>query len=182
MLIKAYPEEDNKNNKKLIKDIINYQKKFPCCSDFPTCIHPIFQTDPQLHRHFPEFESSYFKNLKKYLKDTNSSMNDVKYTVLDFKMWAFISKANDKPHQAWHHHSQLKDNTLEISSLLHLTDTKIGTMFDVKYLKIYLKPQLNTWFFWPSDLWHCPEITPINKKTRIVVATAIVLKSTSLKM
>jgi len=175
MLIKAYPVEDNKNNKKLIKDIINYQKKFPCCPDFPTCIHPILQTGSQLHHHFPEFGSSYFKNLKKYLKDSKSSTNDIEHRVLEFRMWAFISLANEKPAPIWHHHAKFKDNTLEISSLLYLTDTKIGTMFDVKYLKIYLKPQLNTWFFWPSDLLHCPEITQINKKTRITIATAIVL-------
>ena len=183
MLIKAYPGEDIKNNKKLIKDIIKYQKKFPCCKDFPTCIHPSFQTDPQLHRHFPQFETSYFKNLMKYLKDTKSSPQAVEYTILNFKMWAFISKANTKPNQGWHQHSEFKDNTLEIASLLYLTDTKIGTRFDIKDLKICLKPQRNRWFFWPSAWWHCPEnllgapIAQVETKTRVTIATSIILKT-----
>jgi len=181
VLIKAYPIEDHKNNKKLIRDIKNYQKNFPCCKNFPTCPHPRFQTDPRLHLHLPALASSYFDNLKKYLKDTHPSNDRPEYTRVHFKMWAFISK--DKfTSKYWHQHALFKDNTLEISSLMYLTETKMGTMFDVKHLKIYLKPQLNTWFFWPSHLWHAAAITKANKKDRITIATAIILKPISLKM
>jgi len=184
MIIKAYSSEDIKNNKKLIKDIKIYQKNFPCCNRFPTCTHPNFQTDARVHCSFPELESSYFNNLKKYLKDIQCSTDMEKYKVLDFKMWSFIFKANEKSslkwcnRRLWHHHSitPFKEDTLEISSLSYLTATKIATMFDLEYVQIHLKPKLGVWFFWPSELRHCTEEIKINKKERVILATAIILK------
>ena len=173
MIIKAYPIK-HKNNEKLHKDIKNYLKTHPCCKDFPTCLHPRFQTAPGLHHNFPQLTSSYFDNLKKYLKDIQPSEDRPEYTVANFRMWAFISKEKSTP-KYWHQHALSKANTLEISSLMYLTDTEMGTMFDVKHLKIYLKPQLNTWFFWPSYLWHSAAITKVSKKDRITIATAIIL-------
>jgi|14BtaG_2_1085337.scaffolds.fasta_scaffold139098_1 hypothetical protein len=182
MIIKVYPCEGNKNNDKLIEDIKTYQKNSPCCNNFPKCTHPHFQTDSLIHCSFPELELSYFDNLKKYLKDIQHSDDRADYKILTFKMWAFISRTNEKSKQLQHRHALFKDNTLEISSLRYLTDTDIGTVFDFKYVQIHLKPKLNTWFFWPSELWHSPEAAKVNKKERITLATSIVLSPKSLKM
>ena len=182
MIIKAYPCEGIKNNNKLIEDIKIYQKNSPCCHNFPTCFHPRFQTDSLLHCSFPELELSYFDNLKKYLKDIQYSTNRADYKIVSFKMWAFISKANEKSKQLQHRHALSKKNPLDISSLRYLTDTEIGTVFDFEYIQIHSKPKLNTWFFWPSELWHSPEAAKVNKKERITLATSIVLSLKSLKM
>tara|TARA_R110002020_G_scaffold287879_1_gene503435 strand:+ start:637 stop:1173 length:537 start_codon:yes stop_codon:yes gene_type:complete len=177
VLIKAYPVEGFKDNKKLIKEIKNYQTTHSCCEKFPKCSHPHFQSDARLHRHFPELALSFFDTLKKYLKDVHSS-KETEYTVLESRMWAFIQGAKTKPN--WHQHATFMDNTLEISGLRYLTETKMGTVFDGEHLKIYLKPQVNTWFFWPSNLKHGAAITKKTKE-RITIAATIILKPISTK-
>ena len=151
-----------KNNLK--EKSIKYLKNNPCCKYFPNCTHPHFQSDPNLWNNSnfyyinKQIFSIIFDHYKKVLK-------------IDCKMWVYLQNKNSilKEYQ-WHNHSEgeAKD---QLSFLIYLTKTEIGTLFKINNKIFELKPEINTLYLWDSKYEHTPKIGK-HPKDRVVLAGA----------
>ena len=130
---------NNKNFQKKIKKYIKYNK---CCNNI-NCNHPKFQSNPFLHNEFKIFEESITKELNLKIS----------------KLWCFYVKKNNKNLETWHTHNN------EISCLMYLTESNLGTKFE----NFYIKLNINCWLVWKGNLLHTPE-PGLVKKDRIIIA------------
>jgi len=141
------------------KQLISYQKKNPCCSFYPTvnCAHAKHQSDPLLHKKFKVLEKSLHSCLKK---------KNIKVNITHF--WTFITHKNEPIDSNWHNH-YIDKNKKQITALMYLTNSNVGTEFENGYI---IKPEINKWYVWDSKLNHKPLETRVNK-TRIIVSTGL---------
>ena len=85
MLIKHCPILSKVNNSSLQNALVIYQKINPCCEQFKTCDHPKYQSDPNLHKHFPIFKDSL---------ESNFNIDKID------RMWCFITFPKNKINSA----------------------------------------------------------------------------------
>tara|TARA_R100001015_G_C4487507_1_gene66081 strand:+ start:60 stop:518 length:459 start_codon:yes stop_codon:yes gene_type:complete len=148
MLIKHCPILSKVNNSSLQNALVIYQKINPCCEQFKTCDHPKYQSDPNLHKHFPIFKDSL---------ESNFNINKID------RMWCFITFPKNKINSGWHSHGNNKN---KFSAICYLNNT-IGTEFKKGFS---IEPDINTWYVWKSDIEHRPVKKYVNKLRINIVA------------
>ena len=144
----------------------------PCCNDFPNCLHPKVQTSNQLFNKnikvFDDLKESLIDACKKYFEREV----DVGYVVA----WAYRNdKGREMRESQWHHHKNEDidvSNMTELSAIMYMTDTDLGTEIDTEHFRLRIKPKLFHWFLWPANLLHRPE-PGITNHTRFVIASTI---------
>tara|TARA_R100000988_G_scaffold103180_1_gene81219 strand:- start:186 stop:659 length:474 start_codon:yes stop_codon:yes gene_type:complete len=145
------------NNNKFINELVLYQKTNPCCKSYPNCGHPPLQSDSLLH--------------KKYIK-LKESLDSIIKNIAEIQLWTFITLPKMKISAQWHSHQNSKINKKQLSALCYLTETDVGTEFKNGFV---IKPKLNNWYIWDSNLIHRPEDKEVNN-LRITLGSNIYLK------
>jgi len=162
----------NFNNNDLIIKLKEYIKKNPCCEQFPKCDHPAYQSDSSVFNikdiNIDIIKNNYFNFLLKIL-------NKKSLDVVENKVWAYLTLKNNETKPIWHHHFA-KNNYINVSGLIYLTETKIGTEFKTQFLNFETIPYINRWYVWHSSIVHRPK-DMISDVDRIVIATSTVLKN-----
>ena len=148
MLIKHCPILSKVNNSSLQNALVIYQKINPCFEQFKTCDHPKYQSDPNLHKHFPIFKDSL---------ESNFNIDKID------RMWCFITFPKNKINSGWHSHGNNKN---KFSAICYLNNT-IGTEFKKGFS---IEPDINTWYVWKSDIEHRPVKKYVNKLRINIVA------------
>jgi len=162
------------NNNKIIPILDNYIKKYPCCKKYKNCEHPKMQSDANLFKFkkFNPVKNSYFENLKNYVCEIYKEKN---YKVISSLSWGFLVLKNNMIKSYWHNHLITNNkNNIEISGLIYLNETNLGTFFKNDMYEIYIKPRINNWYFWPSNIEHSPREGIVNQD-RYIIATSTVL-------
>jgi hypothetical protein len=173
MIINDYFEFDNN---KLYKTLKNYIKKNPCCEQFPKCVHPIYQSDLNLFK-IEDNDINIIKN--NYFTCLLKMLNKNELNIIQNKVWAYLTLKNENTQSIWHRHLNIDDinnnNNINISGLLYISETKIGTEFKTEFLNFEIIPHTNRWFLWDSSILHRPK-NMISEEDRIVIATSTILK------
>ena len=158
---KYFNETFNQNCIKEIEKILEYSI---CCYRYPHCDHPSIQS----HNTLLDANSYYFKILKNSFLDTLKIHLNKNFKIVYFYHWVYKVQQNQKTSGLWHNHLVDDNCDKEISGLLYLTDTKIGTEFN-DYI---ISPSMYKWYLWPSKLDH--RVVPnISNDTRYTIATSI---------
>ena len=169
MNISDYFEIDNKNLSILVK---NYIKTNPCCVKFPNCNHPIYQSDPDLFKlndnNINIIKDNYFNFLSKIF-------NKNELYIIQNKVWVYLTLKNENTQSQWHNHLEKNNDNINISGLLYITKTNIGTEFKTEFLNFETIPHTNRWFLWDSSIIHRPKHM-VSNEDRIVIATSTILK------
>jgi len=160
----------NINNEELILKLKDYIKTNKCCTNFPNCFHPEYQTDNNIFNlkdpNIEIIKEVYFNFIINNLK--NKSLK-----VIHHDCWAYINYKGQKPNNGWHDHHHEKGK-INITGLMYLTETYFGTEFKTKFLKIETIPYINRWYLWDSEIFHKP-IDNIATEDRVVLATNTIL-------
>lgn len=159
-------------NENLTFTLKNYLKKNPCCKNFPSCKHPVYQSDSNLfninEENIDTIKNNYFSCLLKIL-------NKNELNIIENKSWVYLTPKNKNTEPLWHNHVGVINNHNCISGLLYVTETNIGTEFKTEFLNFEIIPHTNRWFLWDSSIIHRPK-NMISEEDRIVIATATILK------
>ena len=150
------------NDKKFQQDLIKYTKENKCCNK-NKCKHPKIQSDAKINQAFTVIDDS-IKNL------FNSYLGTNKFKFTKKNVWSYYAPKGSQLQSIVHNHAFKKEKGLQLSALMYVTPTKLGTDFtDFK-----IKPEINKWYLWHSGLFHHPEegVTP---KDRIVLALSSVI-------
>jgi len=150
------------NNKKFQQDLIKYTKETKCC-DEEVCTHPKIQSDLKIDQAFTVIDDSIQNLFKTYL-GTN------KFEFTKKNVWGYYASKDSELASVVHNHMYKKEKGLQLSAVMYITPTKLGTSFE----NFKIEPEINKWYLWHSGLFHHPEngITP---KDRIVLALATVI-------
>lgn len=159
------------NNKKLIKKLKKYTKDNPCCDKFNKCTHPKYQSNPMVFN-MKDIDIDKIKEM--YFDVLFKTFNKVFTDIIENKCWVYLTYKNKNTESIWHNHESSK-NTKNISGLLYLTPTKIGTEFKTEFLNFEIVPHINRWFLWESSIIHRPKKANTNED-RLVLATSTILK------
>ena len=150
----------------IIKYIDNYILHNKCCHNYPNCTHPKEQTDANLLHVDDEFinvlRNDMFDKFKMFVQDD-------KLDITYLKCWALKNKGINQP--SWHQHS-LKNTDKEVSFIMYLSDTNLGTEFKTNNYTMITKPKKFTWVFFNSDISHQPQIGNENTM-RYIIAGAL---------
>tara|TARA_E500000318_G_C3425759_1_gene159091 strand:- start:24 stop:551 length:528 start_codon:yes stop_codon:yes gene_type:complete len=162
--IKKFDLNNIITNKNLENQSIQYLKKNPCCKAFPNCTHPKYQSDPNLWTN----ENFYFLNKKIYeiICDSYNKILNIRCN-----MWVYYQEKNsilEKPE--WHNHV-FEDNDHQLSFLIYLSPTDLGTMFENESKISIITPETNVFYLWNSRINHSPQVGK-NNKNRVVLAGA----------
>jgi hypothetical protein len=152
------------NNLKFQQDLIKYTKETKCC-DNEVCEHPKIQSDLNIDQAFTVIDDSINHLFKTYLETDE-------YTFTKKNVWAYYAPKNTQLQNVVHNHMFKKEKGLQLSALMYITPTKLGTDFtDFK-----IEPEINKWYLWHSGLFHSPpnRTTP---KDRIVLALSSVVNA-----
>jgi hypothetical protein len=152
------------NNLKFQQDLIKYTKETKCC-DEEVCTHPKIQSDLNIDQTFTVIDDSINHLFKTYLETDE-------YTFTKKNVWAYYAPKNTQLQNVVHNHMFKKEKGLQLSALMYITPTKLGTDFtDFK-----IEPEINKWYLWHSGLFHSPPngTTP---KDRIVLALSSVVNA-----
>lgn len=145
--------------------IVNHR----CCNEYPNCTHPKEQSDASLLNTNDSVLSiirdDMYDKLHKFL---NKSFVDISY----LKCWALKNKGSNK--ETWHTHN-LKDSIQEISFIMYIDDTMLGTEFNTDNYFMITKPKKFKWLFFDSNISHQPEIGN-QDNYRYVIAGAVGVK------
>jgi len=150
------------NNKQFQKELIDYTKETKCCNK-DNCKHPKIQSDLKINKAFKVIDDSINNRLKSYLGTD-------KFEFKKKNVWSYYAPKDSELQNVVHNHIFKKEKGLQLSGIMYITPTDLGTDFtDFK-----IKPEINKWYLWHSGLYHHPEegITP---KDRIVLAFAVVI-------
>ena len=170
MIINDYFKFDNNE---LFKTLKNYIKTNPCCKQFPNCNHPGYQSDPNLF----DIEDSNINIIKNnYFNCLLKLFNKNELDIIENKVWTYLTLKNENTQSQWHNHLEKNNNNINISGLLYLTKTNIGTEFKTKFLNFEIIPHTNRWFLWDSSIIHRPKNT-VSEDDRIVIATSTILRN-----
>ncbi len=152
------------NNKKFQQDLIKYTKETKCC-DEKNCNHPKIQSDLKIDQTFTIIDES-INNLFAIYLGTN------KFEFIKKNVWGYYASKGTQLQNVVHNHMFKKEKGLQLSAVMYITPTKLGTDF----IHFKIKPEINKWYIWHSGLFHHPEegVTP---KDRIVLALATVIKN-----
>jgi hypothetical protein len=160
-----------KINNKIILKLKKYIKKNPCCNT-TFCNHPKYQSDTNVFnikdKEIDNIKNNYFNFI---FKTYNKKISD----IIENKCWAFITYKNKKINSSWHTHKVEKD-TINISGILYLTNTNLGTIFKTKFINFEINPHINRWFIWDSSILHTPKEGFV-KKDRLILAVTTVLNN-----
>jgi hypothetical protein len=159
------------NNKNLFKILKKYIKTNPCCIKFSNCNHPVYQSDPNLFN-IKETNIEIIKN--SYFNFLLNNLNKNTLDVVEHKAWAYLTLKNETTKPKWHTHIKINNN-INVSGLLYITETNIGTEFKTEFLNFEIIPHINRWFFWDSSILHRPK-DMLSKEDRMVIATSTILK------
>jgi len=152
------------NNLKFQQDLIKYTKKTKCCDD-EVCTHPKIQSDLNIDKAFTVIDDSISNLFKTYLETDE-------YTFTKKNVWAYYAPKNTQLQNVVHNHMFKKEKGLQLSALMYITPTKLGTDFT----DFIIEPEINKWYLWHSGLFHSPPngTTP---KDRIVLALSSVVNA-----
>lgn len=173
-IIKKYPMKSlqDKNLIKLSKDFL---KKCKCCDNYPNCSHPLHQSGAGL---------LFEENLKHVLDETifyiqeackeridQRFKNKKSHFEISLKSWVFLQEKNvENKSYTWHNHLQEENYEDQVSFIMYLTPTDLGTLYINDYgVKQLLIPETDHIFFWESKYLHSPDIGICNEE-RIVIA------------
>ena len=150
------------NNKQFQKDLIKYTKETKCC-DKDNCKHPKIQSDLKIDKAFKVIDNSINNLFKSYLGTD-------KFEFTKKNVWSYYAPKGSELQNVIHNHMFKKEKGLQLSGLMYVTPTKLGTDFE----DFKIKPEINKWYLWHSGLFHYPEkgVTP---EDRIVLALAAVV-------
>lgn len=168
-------EFDKDFNYRCIYNIEKILEQEKCCSNFPNCVHPKYQTKLDLFDRnlnvTNQLKNTFLKCVSDYIGNSN-------FNISDWKSWAFKSEQGTFQKITWHKHYIENNNTqnkdIQISGLFYLTETDLGTIYEDEFLTYRIKPKLHTWYLWPSDLIHQPEPGYCNHN-RYTIATSIIV-------
>ena len=170
MIISNYFKLNNKNLSIILQQ---YIKTNPCCIKFPNCNHPVYQSDFNLFNiketNIEIIKNNYFNCL---LNNLNKKISD----IIEHKAWVYLTLKNQNTKSEWHNHMQTNNNNINVSGLLYITETNIGTEFKTEFFNFETIPHINRWFLWDSSIMHRPK-NMITEEDRIVIATATILKN-----
>ena len=150
------------NNKQFQQDLIKYTKETKCCDD-EVCKHPKIQSDLKIDQAFTVIDDSINNLFKTYLGTDN-------FEFTKKNVWGYYASKGTQLQNVVHNHMFKKEKGLQLSALMYITPTKLGTDFtDFK-----INPEINKWYLWHSGLFHSPpnRTTP---KDRIVLALSSVV-------
>jgi hypothetical protein len=163
------------NNNNLIIKLKEYINKNPCCSNISVknnvCNHPKYQSDPLIFN-VKDIDIDIIKN--NYFNFLFKTFNKKSLDIVDNKCWVYLTLKNEKTKSIWHNHI-IENNCINVSGLIYLTETKIGTEFKTKFLNFEIIPHINRWYIWDSSIIHRPK-DMISGEDRIVIATSTILK------
>jgi hypothetical protein len=170
MIINDYFKFDNNE---LFKTLKNYIKTNPCCKQFPNCNHPAYQSDSNLFN-IKETNIEIIKN--NYFNCLGKILNKNKLEVIEHKSWVYLTLKNESTKPKWHTHKEKNNDNINVSGLLYITETNIGTEFKTDFLNFEIIPHINRWFLWDSSIIHRPKDI-VSEEDRIVIATATILRN-----
>ena len=165
-IINKYPLISTKSES-LINNVKDYLSLNKCCVNYPKCIHPKIQSNPNIL--FDERFKDLLDEVSLCLKQASNEMLKTENNT-EVTCWAFFQqKGTTNNTEKWHNHlyDDLKN---QISFLIYLTPTDLGTIFINDYeVKQILVPEMNFIFIWDSKYVHSPALGKINED-RIVLA------------
>jgi len=150
------------NNKKFQQDLIKYTKETKCC-DEEVCTHPKIQSDLKIDQAFTVIDDSIQNLFKTYLGTD-------KFEFTKKNVWGYYASKGSELASFVHNHIFKKEKGLQLSAVMYITPTKLGTSF----ANFKIEPEINRWYLWHSGLYHHPEegVTP---EDRIVLALSSVI-------
>jgi|TARA_B110000444_G_C18459307_1_gene419483 hypothetical protein len=150
------------NNKQFQKALIKYTKETKCC-DAEVCVHPKIQSDLNIDQAFTVIDDSINNLFKNYLQTD-------KFEFTKKNVWSYYASKGSQLQNVVHNHIFKKERGLQLSAVMYITPTKLGTDFtDFK-----IKPEINKWYLWHSGLFHHPE-DGVTTEDRIVLALSSVV-------
>jgi len=160
-IFKEFDFSEVLNKKDFETKAIEYLKKYPCC-DKKNCTHPLFQSDSEL-----------WKDKDFYLiaeKIASIIFNHYQKKIhLKIRMWAYYQKKDSiLDSYEWHNHYR-GESKEELSFIIYLSDTELGTLFKVNQNIITLKPKKNILYAWNSKYEHTPELGK-HLQNRVILA------------
>ena len=134
---------------------------------------PLYQTSGDIlsnNKFFLDLKKCYYDSIRSYL--SSGVFNYFKYP-LNFNSWAYINWKNSGNYDnGFHCHS--KDNPTAISGIyfLHLptTNASAATTFFIGGKLFKLPIVENTWFLFPSSLFHRPGVSESDKRRYVISA------------
>ena len=150
------------NNKKFQQDLIKYTQETKCC-DKENCNHPKIQSDLKIDQAFTVIDDSIQNLFTTYLSTD-------KFEFTKKNVWGYYASKGTQLQNVVHNHMFKKEKGLQLSAVMYITPTKLGTDF----IDFKIKPEINKWYLWHSGLFHKPEngVTP---KDRIVLALSSII-------
>jgi len=163
-------EKIDQSSLKYLKSYIDdYIVTHRCCVEYPNCTHPKEQSDANLLNTndtvISMVRNDLFDKLQMFIND---NVKEITY----FKCWALKNKGTDK--ETWHTHI-LNKNIKEVSFIMYLDDTELGTEFDTENYYMITKPKKLKWLFFNSNILHQPKVGN-QKEDRYIIAGAIGVK------
>jgi len=160
-IFKEYNFNKLLNSKDYEKLAIDYLKKHPCCNG-KNCTHPPFQSDNEL------WKNKNFYPISEKIASLIFDHQKKKFN-LNIRMWVYFQKEGTTLKKLeWHNHYR-GETKEEFSFIIHLSDTHLGTLFQVDNKIIKLKPKKNILYAWESKYEHAPELGK-HLKNRVVIA------------
>tara|TARA_B100001094_G_C18152065_1_gene784237 strand:+ start:704 stop:1222 length:519 start_codon:yes stop_codon:yes gene_type:complete len=164
---KYFDDTFNENCKKQIDKILEFSI---CCYRYPFCKHPTIQS----HEKLLDEDIKYFKILKNSFLDTLKIHLNKSFEIVYFKHWVYEVEENSKTSGLWHNHINDNKCDRQISGLLYLDKTDIGTEFD----EYVISPTMYKWYLWDSNLRH-RVIPKVSKNKRYTISTSIGINETN---
>ena len=168
MFLKNYDEITENVMVESINVINKYFQTNKCCELHPSCSHPKEQTDINLfnnnNKSIQILKNTFYDSVKLYLKKD--------FELIYEKAWGYFTKTMN--YAEWHNHVN-DDNLVEIPGIDYLSKTNRGTMYESENFIWSTKPKLKTWYLWPSNIQHTPQLGE-TESVRHIIATAIGVK------
>ena len=160
-IFKQFDFSEVLNKKNFEKKTLQYLKKHPCCKE-KNCTHPLYQSDEHLwkDKDFYPIAEKVASIIFNHYKDNFN---------LNMRMWAYYQKKDSiLDSYEWHNHYR-GESKEELSFIIYLSDTELGTLFKVNQNIITLKPKKNILYAWNSKYEHTPELGK-HLQNRVILA------------
>lgn len=166
-IFKEFDFNEILNKKDFETKAIEYLKKYPCC-DKKNCTHPLFQSDSELWKDkdfYPIAEKIASIIFNHHQKKIN----------LKIRMWVYFQEKDSiLDSYEWHNHYR-DEAKEELSFIIYLSETELGTLFKVNQNIITLKPKKNILYTWNSKYEHTPELGK-HPQNRVILAGDCLIK------
>ena len=160
-------EEELKNNK--------------CCSEYPNCRHPSFQTTADFFDRGTQ-RCNYLRDV--FFECVDGLYNPNDFEKVGYRGWAMKRLKGECNDGEWHNHKDITDriklrdekdgNTITLSSVFYVNETTLGTEFEDEHMYYKIKPKLFHWYIFSGMTAHRPENGWL-KDDRYIIAADIVL-------